>query len=125
MVKPLSPYLQIICKMQITNLLSISHRVSGVFVFLGILFYSWSFTFYVFFTHFVVAFFSHQYFILISKAFTFIFLSSFTYHFFNGIRHLLWDFGVNITNKGVSITGIIVVILFLLSALSSAFLIFL
>ncbi|WP_339045726.1 succinate dehydrogenase, cytochrome b556 subunit [Candidatus Mesenet endosymbiont of Agriotes lineatus] len=124
MVRPLSPYLQVLRKMQITSLLSISHRVSGVFLFFGVLFYSWCFALYVFFTDFVIAFSSRQCFILINKAFTFLFLSSFTYHFFNGIRHLLWDFGINLTNKGVSITGVIVVVLFLLSTLSLAFLVF-
>lgn len=124
MMRPLSPYLQVIYKMQITSLLSISHRASGIFLFFGALFYSWCFVLYVFFTDFIIASFSHQYFILISKVFTFLFLSSFAYHSFNGIRHLLWDFGINLTNKGVSITGILVIFLFLFFTLFLASLIF-
>lgn len=122
MMMPLSPYLQVIYKMRITGLLSISHRASGVFLFFGVLLLSWYFVLYVFFADFIIAFSSHQYFILISKVFAFLFLFSFTYHFFNGIRHLLWDLGINLTNKGVLVTGILV--LFLLSTLSLAFLIF-
>ncbi|KAK6641303.1 hypothetical protein RUM44_013012 [Polyplax serrata] len=29
----------------------------------------------------------------------------FTYHFFNGIRHLMWDSGKNLSNKGVYASG--------------------
>ncbi|KAF2437127.1 hypothetical protein EJ08DRAFT_623642 [Tothia fuscella] len=29
----------------------------------------------------------------------------FTFHSFNGIRHLIWDFGKQITNKQVQVTG--------------------
>ena len=29
----------------------------------------------------------------------------FTYHSFNGLRHLMWDFGAGLTNKQVQVTG--------------------
>lgn len=29
----------------------------------------------------------------------------FTFHSFNGLRHLMWDFAVGITNKQVQVTG--------------------
>ena len=46
----------------------------------------------------------------------------FTFHSFNGIRHLMWDFTIGITNKQVAQTGWAVVGLSVVSALGLAFL---
>ena len=39
---------------------------------------------------------------------------SFFYHFWNGVRHLLWDLGVGYSLKAISLTGIMVVLFSLL-----------
>jgi len=44
----------------------------------------------------------------------------FTYHSFNGIRHLMWDFGLNFKNKSVVATGWTVVGVSVVSALGLA-----
>ncbi len=121
--KPLSPHLQVY-RIQITSLLSISHRMSGVFLFFGFLLYSWCFILYTFFTNSFAVVFSNHYLGFISKIFALLFLFSLIYHLLNGVRHLLWDLGINLTNKGVLTTGIIVMFLFLLFSSLSAFLIF-
>ena len=89
--RPLSPHLQVY-RPQITSVLSILHRVTGVALTLGTLLL----------TYWLVAagygaeqfetaqgvvgsWFGH----LILWGFTF----ALFYHLFNGIRHLLWDFG--------------------------------
>lgn len=45
----------------------------------------------------------------------------FTFHSFNGVRHLVWDFGKALTNKQVQVTGWTVVGLSIVSALGLAF----
>lgn len=89
--RPLSPHLQVY-RPQITSVLSILHRVTGVALTLGTLLL----------TYWLVAagygaeeFETAQGFMgswighLILWGFTF----SLFYHLFNGIRHLIWDFG--------------------------------
>ena len=44
----------------------------------------------------------------------------FTFHSLNGVRHLIWDFGKQFTNKQISMTGWTVVGLSVASALGLA-----
>ena len=105
---PLSPHLQIY-KWQISSLLSITHRISGVINLLAlILIFSWI-TFlsfgesnYDLFLSTTNSFFGK--FILIG------FTWSMSFHLLSGIRHLFWDFGYGYEIKTANISGIIVII---------------
>lgn len=96
MKKPLSPHLQIY-KPQITSITSILHRLTGLFLYLGVLLISWLIVYYTYQIN--VSFDSQvpvcdcqitKFFIYaVSIAWTF----SLYYHLCNGIRHLFWDIG--------------------------------
>ncbi len=106
--KPLSPHLTIY-KPQITSILSISHRMSGVFQSLGLLIIVL-----LLFSLFLGKN-SHEFFMLfinslIGKAFLFFYVLSLCYHLFNGIRHIIWDIGFGFEIKNVYYSGIIVII---------------
>ncbi len=105
MQKPLSPHLSIY-KWQITNTLSILHRLSGVALFFS--------------TTIIAIFFVYCYYNnssvpqnwLENKViyfFTKVFLISccvgFAYHISNGVRYLYFDITTNITNKSIKITA--------------------
>ena len=47
----------------------------------------------------------------------------FAFHSFNGIRHLVWDMGAQISNKQVIVTGWVTVGLTVVSALGLTFLV--
>ena len=89
--RPISPHLQVY-KPQITSILSIFHRITGVALSLGmILLVGWIFalslgeTFFGYYSLFLKSWFGT----LILFGFTF----ALNYHFCNGIRHLFWDAG--------------------------------
>ena len=105
--RPISPHLSIY-KPQITSILSISHRMSGVFQSVGLL---------------VIIFLLlcllmgdniHQYFMLfahslIGRAFLFFYVLSLSYHLLNGIRHIIWDFGYGFEIRNVHYSGVIII----------------
>jgi succinate dehydrogenase / fumarate reductase cytochrome b subunit len=111
--RPLSPHLQVY-NPQITSVMSILHRITGVILALGSLFLLW---------------------ILVSLsmgeqsfATTSVFLASpiaklalmgytacLMYHLFNGIRHLFWDIGKGFDIPAVYRSGYAVIVLSLLS----------
>ena len=105
--RPLSPHLQIY-KPQITSILSISHRMSGVFQSVGLL---------VIILLLLCLFMGdniHQYFMLfansfIGRAFLFFYVLSLSYHLLNGIRHIIWDFGYGFEIRNVHYSGIIII----------------
>ena len=106
--RPISPHLSIY-KPQITSILSISHRMSGIFQSLGLLIIV-LLLFSLFFGKN-----SHEFFMLfinsvIGKAFLFFYVLSLCYHLFNGIRHIIWDIGFGFEIKNVYYSGIIVII---------------
>ena len=101
--KPLSPHLTIY-KPQITSVMSITHRATGVFQSLGTLFiltYFFSVVlnedFYKIFEYFIESY--------VGKTFLFFYLLSLCYHLCNGIRHLLWDLGFGFEIKNVYYSG--------------------
>ena len=105
---PLSPHLQIY-KWQISSLLSITHRISGVInllalilIFFWIALLSLGESNYNLFLSTINSFFGK--FILIG------FTWSMNFHLLSGIRHLFWDFGYGYEIKTANISGIIVVI---------------
>ena len=113
---PISPHLQIY-KPQITSILSITHRITGVclnfliiFVSLWLLSLSLGENIYNYFIEF-----SNTIFMKLVMSISIFGLS---YHAMNGIRHIFWDFGFFLSNSSALITGIIVVSLtFMLSVL--------
>ena len=106
--RPLSPHLQIY-KPQITSVLSIMHRITGVALTGGIfLLVVWIIClslgehFYEYYMNFIKTWFGQ----LILIGFTF----ALSYHFSNGIRHLFWDFGYGFELSVVFRSGIAVII---------------
>lgn len=112
--RPLSPHLTIY-KPQITSMLSIAHRGTGVFLFLGVSLLVW---------WLVSSVYSDaQVWNLFDSPVGYIFLGfwsfSLFYHLLNGIRHLFWDMGKGFELKTVTYSGITVVVgSVLLTALS-------
>jgi len=112
---PLSPHLQIY-KPQITSLLSISHRISGValnFVLVMLVLGLFCITL------------GESYFELLISLITFfpikiiIFLAilGFSYHFLNGIRHIIWDFGFLLGNRSSAIFGYFIIATSIISSI--------
>ena len=105
---PLSPHLQIY-RWQISSLLSIAHRISGVinllalvFIFFWLVFLSFGESNYELFLLIINSFFGK--FILIG------FTWSMSFHVLSGVRHLFWDLGYGFEIKTANISGIIVII---------------
>ena len=104
--RPLSPHLQIY-KPQITSIMSILHRMTGVALFFGLMLFvcfllsmaggSESYTDFKEFASSPLG-------IIIEVGFTF----ALFYHLFNGIRHLAWDAGHGYNIKCVTKSGIAV-----------------
>ena len=107
--RPLSPHLSVY-RWQVTNTLSIIHRLSGVALYFGsLLLPIWVSA---------VAFsgpFGEEIVFLITHPFSVVPLIglsfAFFYHSFNGIRHLLWDIGKGFETNQLRNSGIAVVIL--------------
>ena len=104
--RPLSPHLQIY-KPQITSVLSIFHRLTGVFLSLGsVVLVVWLVSLGAYahdpaFYTCVHDFFANPLGQLLLMGWTF----SFFYHMANGIRHLVWDAGCGYDLKTVTMTG--------------------
>lgn len=109
--RPLSPHLTIY-KSQITSFVSIYHRISGAFLtisscfiflalFVDICFSEYFLTYFAYFQFFHVV---YWYFVVFGL---FLFLL-FGFHFFNGIRHVFWDFTIGLDIKNLLVTGGIV-----------------
>ena len=104
---PLSPHLQIY-KPQITSLLSISHRISGVAL---------NFVLVILVLGLLCITLGESYFeLLISlinsfpiKIIIFLAILGFSYHVLNGIRHMIWDFGFLLGNKSSAIFGYFII----------------
>jgi len=110
--KPLSPHLQIY-KPQITSILSISHRITGIILFFStflICFWLFSVAFNNNFESLINIFFSKT----IGKTLLFFITLSFFYHLLNGIRHLFWDIGYGYKLSNTYLSGIFVVLLSLI-----------
>ncbi len=104
--RPLSPHIQIY-KPQITSMLSISHRVTGVALALGTPFLVWWLIAAAtgpsaFAT--AQAFFGSWIGLLLLFGWTF----SFFFHLCNGIRHLAWDTGYGFDLRTTYATGLLV-----------------
>ena len=105
---PLSPHLQIY-RWQISSLLSITHRISGIINLLALIL--------IFFWLLILSFGENNYelfLILINSFFGKFILIGFTwsmsFHLLSGIRHLIWDLGYGFEIKTANISGVIVII---------------
>lgn len=105
--RPLSPHLQIY-KPQLTSILSILHRATGVTLSMGsVILVSWIIVLtlgeetYVIYTKIINHWFSH----LVLMGFTF----GIFYHLSNGIRHLFWDAGYGYGLREAYISGSLVI----------------
>ncbi len=105
---PLSPHLQIY-RWQISSLLSIVHRITGILNLLGLIFISvWILSaglgenLYECFSFLLKSFFGK--FILIG------FTWSMSFHLLTGIRHFFWDLGYGYEIKTANFSGIIVIV---------------
>ena len=104
---PISPHLQIY-KPQITSILSITHRITGLCLNFLILFVSlWLLSLSLgenVYSYFIM--FSNTIFMKLIMSVSIFGLS---YHAMNGIRHIFWDFGFFLDKLSSSIFGIIIV----------------
>jgi succinate dehydrogenase / fumarate reductase cytochrome b subunit len=113
--RPLSPHLQVY-RPQITSVLSISHRISGIvnaLVALGIA---------VMLISVAAGPEAYASFAAVAgsvpgKIALFLFTLSICYHLFNGIRHLFWDAGKGFDMSRVYASGYAVIALAIISAL--------
>jgi len=113
--RPLSPHLQIY-RPQITSVLSILHRIAGVFLSLGILLLAYWLA--------AAARGPESYELAVAllgsvagRLLLFGWTLAFFYHFLNGIRHLEWDTGRGFELPQVVRSGWLVVVLSLLLSL--------
>ncbi|MDB2550250.1 succinate dehydrogenase, cytochrome b556 subunit [Rickettsiales bacterium] len=95
--RPLSPHLQIY-KPQMTSLTSIMHRLTGIYLFFGVVILSWLFIYYQYQTDLVFGGdYSHcarnAIWVYVTYFFAFTWLFALYYHLCNGVRHLMWDIG--------------------------------
>ena len=112
---PLSPHLQIY-KPQITSILSIAHRISGFCLSLSLIFFAvWLFSLsqgemiYNLFLKIIKT--------IPARIISFMAILGFFYHMFNGIRHIIWDFGYGLEISTSAKLGYLVLFLSLLSTI--------
>ena len=105
--RPLSPHLQVY-KIQITSLLSILHRGTGIVLYGGSIVWALWFTALAAGPQSyeaIQAFLLSPIGLIILMGWSF----SFFYHLCNGIRHLMWDIGLGYEMSAVRLTGWMVV----------------
>ncbi len=105
--RPLSPHLQVY-RPQITSVLSILHRMTGVALTIGTVLLTW---WLVAAAYGPEQFANAQAFLgsVIGQLLLWAFTFSLFYHLCNGIRHLLWDFGWGFEIAQVRMSGIVMV----------------
>ena len=121
--RPLSPHLMIY-RPQLTSMMSITHRLTGVALGLGLLFFVWWLvalahggTYY----DFVRGIAEHA----LGRLVLLGFFVAVSYHLANGIRHLFWDFGIGLSLQGVYRGGYAVLCVAALATLGGIYMLFL
>ncbi len=107
--RPLSPHLSVY-RWQVTNTLSIIHRLSGVILYFGGLYLSLWIAAVAFegpFSRLIVSLLDYSLFNIVLVGLSFVFF----YHSLNGIRHLFWDVGKGFEPEKVRNSGITMVLL--------------
>ena len=120
--RPTSPHLQIY-KPQLTSVLSISHRITGVILTLTSILVPISLLIISLgpeYHSYLIAFFSNYFIklLLVGAQFTLI------YHLCNGIRHLFWDYGYGLSIEKSYLSGYLVIFVSLLVTFISVLMIF-
>ena len=117
--RPLSPHLQIY-KPQLTSVLSISHRITGVILSIFsilipifLLFLSFGADYYNLLLRIMDNFFIKV--ILAGTIFVVV------YHLSNGIRHLFWDLGLGLSLRNSYISGYLVILISVAITIISVF----
>ncbi len=106
--RPLSPHL-LIYKPQLTSILSITHRFTGVGLALGsILVAGWLFAALAGVHAFSLTVIFREN--ILGQIMLFCWLFAFLYHLLNGIRHLKWDAGYGLSLPSVYRSGYVVII---------------
>lgn len=114
MKRPLSPHLQVY-RLPLSAVMSISHRITGIGMVLSLFFLFWFvFSINTGKTEQALLFFFNHWF---GKMSLILISFSCSYHFFNGIRHVIWDMGYALTLNAVTKTGYGVLLFTLLSTL--------
>lgn len=103
--RPLSPHLEIY-KSQVTSVLSITHRATGAFLFVGVLLMSWWVIMRIYHMDAVWDVLPP---VAVQSAII-LWSMAFFYHLLNGIRHLFWDAGKGYTMPVVRASGIAVIV---------------
>ena len=115
--RPLSPHLQIY-KPQLTSVLSITHRITGVVLSILSLFIPLtlvSVALGVGYFNILKVFLANIFIQLLVTASIFVL----SYHLLNGIRHLFWDYGMGLSMKDTYVSGYLVLIVSVLLTLLS------
>ncbi len=115
--RPLSPHLQIY-KPQLTSVLSITHRITGVALSILSLFIPLTLVSVVLgvgYFNILKVFLTNIFIQLLITASIFVL----AYHLLNGIRHLFWDYGLGLSMKDTYISGYLVLIVSVLLTLLS------
>lgn len=100
--RPLSPHLSIY-KRQISSVLSVGHRLSGIGLFFALAIMVWWFILWVFsgFDSGYIGFFDYFF----VKLILFVAVYGYFYHLCTGLRHLIWDMGFCFSIPSINITG--------------------
>ncbi|KAA3639018.1 MAG: succinate dehydrogenase, cytochrome b556 subunit [Proteobacteria bacterium] len=107
--RPLSPHLQVY-KPQLTSMLSILHRISGLLLALGLMFFVY--WLYALATDVAAANQFRDWLLTVpGQIGLYLWLFTFYYHFCNGIRHLRWDVGKGLAIEQVYRSGYTVLLL--------------
>lgn len=104
--RPISPHLSIY-KPQITSMLSITHRMTGIALFVGALLFCWWIVANIYgcgkcLNPLIMS--------TPGKVFIFLWSVALYYHLLNGIRHLFWDMGKGYSIPIVNKSGIAVLL---------------
>lgn len=119
--RPLSPHLQVY-KLPVAALMSISHRISGLFLFLSSLCFSWLFALFALFADSRLASIAELFvFSRAGKLCCFVWTVMFLYHLSNGVRHVLWDMGFGLEKRFISFSGVLVFFAMLISLVTVLF----
>ena len=118
--RPLSPHLQIY-KPQLTSVLSITHRGTGVFLSLGTLALTCWLISLVMGEEVFNSFHQHMT-TLYGKLFLASFIFSLFYHLVNGVRHLFWDAGLGLDISTTYKSGYLTMFLSIVLTLVTLFL---
>lgn len=106
--RPISPHLSIY-KPQITSMLSILHRITGLFLSLGLIFFACAIILLSIGPE-MYSFVDNFYRSWVGTLFLLGWAFAFFYHLSNGIRHLFWDVGMGFELNNVVISGWLVIV---------------